>query len=129
MILLGTASAVNFNLAGDTPIPVLLPAGYLVKSLLVGNLSAPAANSLNCGLYTGPGQTGTKLSSFGGSLRFPGGQTVTEITTAAVGTTETAYPIESGSTLYVNVIAANGSPLTGDVWIFGELWPPVLIRD
>ena len=124
MIFIGNAQAVNFNQAGDTPIPVSLPSGYFITSVLIGNLSAAASGGVYS-LFSGPGQTGTRFFGVGGStLKGPG--TVTQAMPYPVGG---GTPVETGSTLYFNVGTANGAPLTGDVWVFGELWPPVVIQD
>jgi hypothetical protein len=112
------ATAINFNLTGDTAFPIALPAGftrYLVREVRISNASI-SLTTAQFGVYTGTLQGGVNIVA----------QTLTGITNNTPGTNLNAYSatvIDSGTrfynsaTIYLNIGTPQGATATADASI------------
>jgi hypothetical protein len=113
--VLAKGTSVNLNAVADTSLSIT-PMKYIVRKFVVTNCSGTPVLA-QVALYTGAGATGTTvvtaavITSLSGSTKF------VDMTITAVADTLSA------ATLYVRNAVAQGSALTCDVYIIGDVLP------
>lgn len=115
-----SATGINFNSVGDTAIKVSLPAGYTrytLGSVRIGGASG-SLTTATCGLFTGPGGSGTAIVTSGSAITVntasDGTNNNTQSLTVNNGNTQ-SYTVAGFPTLYFRVTNPEGSPVTANI--------------
>jgi len=108
--LLGVAKGLNFSATGDTVLPIINSTSYAISNVVISNAST-ALSSAAAGLFYAPSAAGTAIVA---------SNTLTlALSTILQATVATATTIQTSQNLYYNVATAQGSGITGDVYVYG----------
>lgn len=112
--LLGSLTAVNLNVSGDTLIPIVGSTRYRITRIVIENASI-SLSTVTVGIFSAAGGIGTiaadqAVSGATGTNKF------VSLTISSIGLTD----IFTGTDLYFRVGTPQGAAATGNIWLFGE---------
>ena len=119
LFLLGYSDGINFNLAGDKPITLSIPAGAIGWRAALGLVygTSGSFSAAEAGLYSSAFQQGSVLltqTALSG-ITATGVNTLGATTALTPGTTA----VWNYSTIYLNVGTAQGATSQGDFYLYG----------
>lgn len=114
--LLGKLLGANLNVTTDQAIPIITGVTkYLIRNIVVTNASGTPTLAAG-GFYTGAGKTGSTLVAAGQVYTALSAAGITLDVTLALATTS-----QTATTLFFALTTTNGSAVTADIYIFGDV--------
>lgn len=119
-MILAKIAGLDFNTVGDTAFVMPASTKIAVTGLIVTNLVGTINTNAGVRLYNAPGRTGSWSVGAGYQMLkpcqgIPAAYAYNDLPNAA------SLTFAGGATAYLNIGVANGSALTGDVYVQGEI--------
>lgn len=114
--VLGSVLSANLNSAGSDNAVAITAAKYIVRKIVVTNVSTSlAVSAATVGVFTGAGGTGTTVVT---AATLTALSAATKYVDMALALTADVLSV---ATLYVRNVLAHGSAVTADVFIIGDV--------
>lgn len=110
------ARGVNLNAANTDVANISIPfyTKYIIRRIVITNVSGDLGVVSTCtiGAFTGAGGTGTTIISSGVVAGLRNSSNFVDLTLSVTSTVLTS------SSIFIRIVTAQGSPMTGDIYIF-----------